>query len=127
MNYIKPEEKVDELIKEFWRNGYMTVSRKFGKYLPPPKPIGEYQVDAVGKYKKKYVFGINLTAEELDSPQIYQKLEYLASRETKYTHTKVLLFVGVPKELVKKARAIVSTLSENARKRIKIIPLATNK
>lgn len=125
MNSVKSEEKVDELIKHFWKNGYMTVSRKFGKYLPPPKPVGDYQVDAVGKYKKKYVLGINLSSDELNDPQIYSKLEFLASRETKYSRTKVTLFVGVPKDLVSKARAIVSTLSEKAKKRIKIIPIST--
>jgi hypothetical protein len=37
-------ERVDELITHFWRNGYLTLSRKFGKYLPDPKPIGGYSV-----------------------------------------------------------------------------------
>lgn len=123
MAYYKSEEKVDELIKHFWKNGYMTVSRKFGKYLPPPKPVGNYQVDAVGKYKKKYVLGVNLTEEELNSPNIYSKLEYLASRRTKFSNVKVTLFVGVPKRQIKKARAIVSTLNEESKKNIKLIPI----
>ncbi len=123
MNSYKPEEKVDELIKHFWKYGYMTISRKFGKYLPPPKPVGQYQVDAVGKYKKKYVLGINLTEEELNDPQVYSKLEYLATRKTKFSNIKVTLFLGVPKPAIKKARSIVSTLSESSRKNIKIIPV----
>ncbi|RMD49828.1 MAG: hypothetical protein D6830_04060 [Ignavibacteria bacterium] len=126
MSVYKPEEKVDQLIKHFWKNGYMTVSRKFGKYLPPPKPVGNYQVDAVGKYKKKYVLGVTLSENELNDPQIYSKLEFLATRKTRYSHVKVTLFVGVPKDSIKKARAIVSTLSEETRKNIKLVPLSNN-
>jgi hypothetical protein len=127
MSMYRYEDKVDELIKHFWKNGYMTISRKFGKYLPAPKPVGSYQVDAVGKYKRKYVLGLNLTEEELNDSQIYSKIKFLSSRKTKFSNYKVTLYLGVPAVSIKKARAIVATLGEDVQRNIKIIPLPSKK
>ncbi len=123
MDKIRYENRVDGLIQNFWKYGYMTLSRKFGTYLPEPSAIGKYQVDAIGKQKKKYAIGIILKEEELDDPKVYSKLEFLATRETKYSHRKVTLFVGVPLFLYDKAKLIVSNLSEEANKNIRLIKL----
>ena len=42
-------ERVDHLIDHLWSNGYLTLSRKFGKYLPAPTLLGNYEVDAIAK------------------------------------------------------------------------------
>ncbi len=117
------EERVDALIKYFWKSGYLTISRRFGTYLPEPKPVGKYNVDAIGKYKKKFVIGITLTPKELDDPKLFSKLDYLATRHTKYAHKKVTLFVGVPQNYLNKAKMIVSNFPEEVQKNIKLVTL----
>lgn len=121
------QARVDDLITHFWKNGYLTVSRKYGKFLPEPKPIGEYTIDAVGKLKKKFALGIVLTDEELNNPKIYSKLNYLATRQTKFSNRQVTLFVGVPKELMNKARVVVSGLEDSVKKNIKLIAINESK
>jgi hypothetical protein len=115
------QNRVDDLISHFWKHGYLTVSRKFGKFLPEPKPLGKYQIDAVGKYKDKYAIGINLSEEELHDPRTISKLDYLATRHTKYSNKKVILFVGVPKKMLKEARFMVSSLRKEAKGNIKLV------
>ncbi len=116
---------VDSLIEHFWKHGFLTLRRKFGTYLPEPDTIGKYEVDAIGKQKSKYAIGIILTEKDLDNPKIYSKLEFLSTRETKFSRKKVTLFVGVPKALLNKAKLIVSSLSEPARKNIKLVPISS--
>ena len=101
MAAITNQERVDALIKSFWKNGYLTLSRRYGTFLPNPKPIGSYEVDAVGKQRKKFVIGLTITEEELSNPKIYEKIEYLATRHSKYSKNSVSLFIGVNKKLVK--------------------------
>ena len=117
------QSTVDELINHFWKNGYLTLSRKFGKYLPEPSNVGKYEVDAIGKLKKKYAIGLILTEEELDDPKVYSKLEFLATRHTKYSNKRVTLFVGVPKPLFNKVKLCISNLSAVAKKNIKVVPI----
>lgn len=121
------QARVDDLITHFWKNGYLTVSRKYGKFLPEPKPIGEYEVDAVGKLKKKFALGIVLTEEELNNPKIYSKLNYLATRQTKYSNKQITLFVGVPQNMLNKARVVVSGLEESVKRNIKLIGVDESK
>lgn len=121
------QARVDDLITHFWKNGYLTVSRKYGKFLPEPKPIGEYEIDAVGKLKKKFALGIVLTEDELNNPKIYSKLNYLATRQTKFSNKQVTLFVGVPQSMLNKARLVVSGLEESVKRNIKLIGVDENK
>ena len=117
------QHRVDDLIKYFWKYGYLTISRKFGTYLPEPKMVGDYQVDAIGKQKKKYAIGIILTPEELNDPKIFSKLNFLATRNTKYSNNRVTLFLGIPSDLINKAKLIITELSEEARKNIKLVTI----
>lgn len=117
------QRDVDNLISHFWKNGYLTLSRKFGTYLPEPNNVGKYEVDAIAKQSKRYAIGVILKDEELNDPHIFQKLEYLATRHTKYSHRKVTLFLGVHKEHVNKVRLCIKNLPEDAQKNIKIITL----
>jgi hypothetical protein len=113
-------QSVDLLIDQFWKNGYLTISRKFGTYLPEPQRMGGFDVDIVARYKKDYAIGITLNEEDLDNPELKNKIQFLATRQTKFTNKRVLLFVGIPNDLRKKIEFIISTLDENVRKNIKI-------
>jgi len=118
---INLRDNIDELIKHFWQNGYLTVSRKFGTYLPDPTPIGKYNVDAVARYKKKYAIGIVLTSEDLSDPRILTKLSFLATRHTKYSNKEVSLFIGVAPENYSRTKSMVESLNDEAIKNIKIV------
>ncbi len=118
------QRKVDDLVNHFWRNGYLTLSRKYGKYLPEPNNIGNYEIDAIGKLKKKYAIGVTLSEEELNEPKIYSKLEFLATRHTKFSNSKVTLFVGVPKELFNKVKICLTNLTIEAQKNIKVVAIS---
>ncbi|MGE5681390.1 MAG: hypothetical protein ACM34K_10980 [Bacillota bacterium] len=119
-------ESVDKLINHFWQNGYLTVSRKFGTYLPAPQPVGSYNVDAVGRYKRKFALGIILNEEELKDSSAVGKLNFLATRQTKFSNTKVTLFIGVEPDNAVKARRLIGSLSQDAKKNIKLVFLAEN-
>lgn len=123
MRMPRSQHRVDQLIHHFWKNGFLTLSRKYGKYLPEPKPIGEYQIDAVGRYKKKMVLGVILREEELNDPKIISKLDFLATQHLKSSSTRITLFVGVPSEYLNKARMVIKSLPESSRKNIKLVTL----
>lgn len=123
MRMPKYQHRVDQLIHHFWKNGFLTLSRRYGKYLPEPKPIGQYQIDAIGKYKKKMVLGVILREEELNDPKIISKLDFLATQHLKSSSTRVTLFVGVPSEYINKARIIIKSLPASSQKNIKLVTL----
>lgn len=126
MEHNSNQDRVDELIKHFWKNGYLTVKRKYGTYLPAPEQIGNYEVDAVGKCVHKYAIGITLSETDLSNEKLLEKLIYLATRHTKYTRQEVLLMIGVPKNLLKKASEIIKQLNPEIQKNIKLAPLEIN-
>ncbi len=117
------QQNVDDLIGHFWRNGYLTLSRRFGKYLPEPNNVGDFKVDAIGKQRKKFVIGLLLSEKDLNDSKVYTKLEFLATRHTKYSNKRVTLFVGVPKHLIKEAKSAISFLSVQAQKSIKVVSI----
>jgi len=123
------QQNIDDLIGHFWRNGYLTLSRRFGKYLPEPNNVGDFKVDAIGKQRKKYIIGLVLTEKDLNDTKTTAKLEFLATRHTKYSGKRVTLFVGVPKHLIKDTKYKISLLSVEAQKCIKIVSIGkkTNK
>jgi len=122
---LTPDKRksIDLLIEQFWKQGYLTVSRKFGTYLPEPSKVGQFDVDIVARQKKNYALGITLTGEDFRNPALIEKIIYLASRHTKYTNKKVMLFVGVPEARYKTAKELVSMIDPDTRKNIKIVPI----
>jgi len=110
---------IDLLVEQFWKRGYLTVSRKFGTYLPEPSKIGKFDVDVIAKYKNNFAIGITLTNEDMGDALIIDRLNFLATRQTKYTNKKVLLFIGVPSALFGNAKIIVEKLEPEARKNIR--------
>lgn len=117
---LMKRQSVDLLIDQFWKNGYLTISRKFGTYLPEPQRMGGFDVDIIARYKKDYAIGITINEEDIDNPLLKRKIEFLATRQTKSSNKDVLLFIGVRNDLKKKIEFIISTLDENVRKNIKI-------
>lgn len=115
---------IDLLVEQFWKRGYLTVSRKFGTYLPEPSKIGKFDVDIIAKYKNNYAIGITLSDEDLNDALITDRLNFLATRQTRYTNKKVLLFIGVSSSLFSNAKIIVEKLELDARKNIRLFPIS---
>jgi hypothetical protein len=116
-------EKVDFLIDHLWQHGYLTLSRKFGKYLPAPPLMGDYEVDAVAKYKKKIAIGITFTEEDLNDPKFLSKLDFLANYNARFPQNRITLFIGVPYNAVVKASLLISSLPEETQNHIKVVTL----
>ena len=121
MPRITEKDRVDSLIEHFWENGYLTLSRKHGKYLPKPSKIGEFEVDAVGKQNKKFVLGLTLSEKDIENPNILRKIRFLANQQNKYSARPVTLFLGVPDSLISQAKKIIAELEEEVQKHIKIV------
>ena len=117
-------KSVDLLVEQFWKQGYMTLSRKYGTYLPEPSRVGDFEVDIIARQKRNYAIGITLDDAELNDPSLISKLTFLATRQTKSSNKKVLLFIGVPMELMKNARVLLEILDPEVRKNIKLSPIA---
>lgn len=126
MRRISHRERVDSLISQFWKDGYLTVSRKHGSFLPVPERVGTYEIDALGKYKKNYVIGITLHEEDLINGKILAKINYLSSRNTIYSQKKVKLFVSVPSKLLTQANELISKLPAENKNCIKLVPITTS-
>ncbi len=114
---------VDLLVEKFWKQGYLTVSRKFGTYLPEPSKVGKFEVDIIARYKKNYAIGITLSEDDFLNPDLIDKLNYLATRQTKYSNKKVMLFLGVPAEYLKNAKELLKLLDEEIKKNIKLFEI----
>jgi len=119
-------KKVDLLINHFWKKGYLTVSRKYGTYLPEPGMVGRFNVDIIARLKNEYAIGINLSQKDLSDNNLADKLVYLATRHTKYTNKRVKLFVGVPAFNFKQAKKFIESLDEEVRKNISLFQIIDN-
>lgn len=124
MKRITHQQRVDALINQFWREGYLTLSRKYGTYLPSPGRVGNYDIDAIGKYKKKFVLGLTLESKDFNDPKLFQKIKYLSSRNAKYSNKPVKLYVGIPKEFITKFSELLQKLPQENKENIKVITLS---
>lgn len=122
MNTMK-RRNIDLLVEEFWRLGYLTVSRKFGTYLPEPSKVGKFEVDIVARQRKNYAIGITLSYSDLNDPSLIEKLNFLATRQTKYSNKRVILFVGVPKDLFKNMKVLIDSLNSEVKNNIKLFEI----
>ncbi|MGB5847024.1 MAG: hypothetical protein WBH40_00975 [Ignavibacteriaceae bacterium] len=116
-------KNVDQLVEQFWKRGYLTVSRKFGTYLPEPSKVGSFDVDIIARFKKDYAIGITLVEHDVQNINLYKKLTYLATRHTKYSNKKVRLFVGVPVICFKQAKILIEQLDPDVQKNIKLFQI----
>ncbi len=119
MNTLK-RKNIDYLIEQFWKNGYLTVSRKFGTYLPEPEKIGGFDVDIIAKQGKDYALGITISEDDFKDPQLLDRISYLATRRTKFTQKKVLLYIGVPDEHILLAKGLIDSLSNEIKANIRL-------
>jgi len=116
-------KNIDQLVEQFWKRGYFTVSRKFGTYLPEPSKVGNFDVDIIARYKKDYAIGLTLAEQDLQNINLSEKLTYLATRHTKYTNKKVRLFVGVPVNCFKQAKILIEQLDNDVKQNIKLFQI----
>jgi len=117
---ISERKLIDLLVSEFWRLGFLTLSRRLGTYLPEPENIGRFKVDAIGRQKEKYAIGITLSKEEIFSSDLIEKINFLASRKTRSSDKPILLLIGVPDIYFKQVKEILLNVDEKFRKNIKL-------
>lgn len=123
MNYDRRKD-VDALIEQFWKRGYMTLSRKYGTYLPEPDKVGIYDVDVIARYNDSFAIGIVLTDEDFyDLKKTQNKIVYLSTRQTKFNRKKVALFVGVSLKNYKTAKGLLEALPDEIKKNIRLIQI----
>lgn len=113
-------KEIDLLVEHFWKKGYLTLSRKFGTYLPEPSSIGGFEVDIIARQKKNYAIGITLNHEDLKDTSLVNRLRYLATRQTRNSNKKVSLFIGVNKADYSYAKSIINKIEEDIRKNISL-------
>ena len=124
---VTNQDRVDAIIESFWKDGYLTLSRRFGKFLPDPKPLGEYSVDAVGKYKRKFAVGVIIKSDEFEDPKLISKLQYLASRYDRKSNARVTLFVGVAKDDLLSMNQLLKKIDPQFRRNIKVVVVPSGK
>ena len=122
LNIVK-RRTVDLLVQQFWKEGYLTIRRRYGTYLPEPDRIGSFEVDVIAKQWKNYAIGLTLTADDFKNSRLIEKLTFLSTRQTKYSNKRVQLFVGVPTDYFERAKSIVKLLSPEARRNTKIVQI----
>jgi len=118
---ISERKAIDLLVSEFWRLGFFTLSRRMGTYLPEPENIGRFTVDAIGRQKEKYAIGITLNQEDIFSPDLIEKINFLASRKTRFSEKPIILFIGVSDMYFRQVKEILMNVDEKIKKNIKLI------
>ncbi|MFZ1519877.1 MAG: hypothetical protein WAU11_13935 [Ignavibacteriaceae bacterium] len=115
---------VDLLIEEFWKKGFLTLSRRFGTYLPEPSAIGGFEVDVIAKQKDNFAIGISLSDQDFKDPAaIKYKLSYLAQRQKRGSNKKVQLFVGVSAVNYKYAKNLLDELDPDTKRNIRLVQI----
>jgi hypothetical protein len=124
MKDLLRRQNIDILIEQFWRNGYLTLSRKFGTFLPEPSSVGGFEVDAIARQKNRYAIGIIINNDDLtDYNSFLEKVKHLATRHTKYQSTPVKLFLGIRDDCFKEMKQIINRLDEDIKKNIKLFQI----
>ena len=120
---LDKREVVDLFVEQFWKQGFMTVSRRFGTYLPEPDKVGNFEVDIIARQKKNYAIGIILSENDFNDPELTKRITFLASRQTRYTNKPVLLFIGVNSKYFKNAKAFLDILAPEVKKNIRLVQI----
>jgi hypothetical protein len=120
MNQPDRRKNIDLFIEQFWKQGYLTVSRKFGRYLPSPENIGSFEIDVIARYKKDYAIGIYISEADMKDSKLLEKITFLATRQTRFSNKPVQLFVGIPSGLFKTIKALIENIDEETRKTIRL-------
>lgn len=112
-------KEIDLLVEQFWKRGYLTLSRKFGTYLPEPSNIGGFEVDIIARQRDNYAIGLTLSQIDLHDHTLVNRLRYLATRQTRNSNKKVLLFVGISRADYTLAKKVLNSIEEDIRKNIR--------
>jgi hypothetical protein len=124
MTELLRRKHVDFLVEQFWRKGYLTLSRKFGIYLPEPNSVGGFDVDVVARQKNKYAIGFTVAEDDLKSPNsLLSKIRYLSTRQTRRGNFPVLLFIGVKQENFTEIKLLIEQLEEEVQKNIRMFQI----
>ena len=121
---LAKRKTVDLLVEQFWKQGYMTVSRRFGTYLPEPSKVGNFMVDIIARQKKNYAIGITITDEDFNDSGLIEKIIYLATRQTKFTGKSVLLYIGVHSRYYKNAKVLIEKIDPQIQRNIRVIQIS---
>ncbi|MGE5858922.1 MAG: hypothetical protein ACM34J_00105 [Ignavibacteria bacterium] len=116
-------KSVDLLVEQFWKNGYLTIRRKFGTYLPEPAKVGNFDVDIIARYKDSYAIGLTLTKNDMNNAKIKEKIIFLATRQTRFTNKQVKLFIGADETIYKNAKALIEILDNHVKKNIRLFQI----
>jgi len=116
-------KRVDLLVDQLWKYGYLTLKRKFGTYLPEPEKVGEFDIDIISRQKKDYAIGVTLSVDEMNNPKLLEKITFLATRHTKFTNNNVTLFLGIPSNHLKKVKQLIEVLGDDIKKNIKFVSI----
>lgn len=117
---IDRRKEIDLLVEQFWKRGYLTLSRRYGTYLPEPSSIGGFEVDIVARQKNNYAIGLTLSDDDLNDPSLINRLRFLATRQTRNSNKKVLLFVGISKSDFSITKTLLDKIEEDIRKNIRL-------
>jgi len=123
---ISERKAIDLLVNEFWRLGFLTISRRLGTYLPEPENVGNFQVDIIGRQKEKYAIGITLSKEDIYNSDLLEKINYLASRKSRSSGKSITLFIGVDDIYFKRVKELLLNIDEKIRRNIKLVLIEEN-
>lgn len=120
---VEKRDVLSMLVPKLWLDGYHILSRKFGKYLPEPAPVGTYDVDIVAKKGNSFAIGLCLSGAEVNDPALLAKIKYLATRKAKYSNQAIRLYIGVEQVHYMKLSLILKRLESDERKNIRSFAL----
>jgi hypothetical protein len=122
-SFENKKELIDALLHRIRLEGFQIVSRKAGKYLPAPAPVGGYEIDALAKRSGVYCIGLALDAQDLVHGALAAKIEYLATRTSKISKKPVTLYIGVDQAHYVKLAQLLQTLGTDVRNQIRTYPM----
>lgn len=124
MTELLRRKNIDFLVEQFWRKGYLTLSRKFGTFLPEPTSVGGFEVDVIARQKNNYALGLTIAYDELKNQSMLSgKIKYLATRQTRRGNNPVMLFIGVKEENFKEVKLLIDQFDEEVQKNIKLFQI----
>lgn len=118
------KELLDTLVQKIRLEGYQIVSRKHGKFLPAPPPVGSHEIDVLAKRNNKFVIGLAVTSEEVKKDGLKDKLAYLATRTSRYSNLPVILFIGVEQSQYVKLAQILQQIPAEVKRQIRTFPVS---
>jgi len=117
------KKNIDLLVSHFWKLGYTIINRRHGTYLSDPPNVEGYEIDIVAKQHRQYAIGICIDKKDLQDAALLEKFIRLASRKTKSGSKDVFLCVGLPFDIYKTVKDLVTTLDEPIKRNIILVPV----